>query len=359
MATTIETGSSLVLVESLTAVQLFEPTVINPILEKIKQEARSIPVDISTEKGRKAVASLAYKIARTKTFIDSQRVALVADEKKRLAVIDSEGKRIRDELDALKDEVRKPLTDWEESEKQRVASHEHRLSEIVQRGVFTQQNWQTMPIDSMRELLLELENDKSDWQEFSMRAKSAIVEASACIKDSIAKREQYDAEQMELERLRREQQEREQKEREQRIAKEAADRARLAAEAEARREREHAEAEARRREEAERSAKERAIREKQQAEAAAALAEERRKEAVARAEREAQDAIQRERERIERVQREAKEAEARREADRKHRASVNREAMKAFVSGGMSESIAKKAVELIAKGSIPNVKISY
>lgn len=69
--------------------------------------------DVSTEAGRKAIASLAYKVARSKTTLDDAGKALVADWKKQARVVDDLRVLARDFLDALKDSVRKPLTDWE------------------------------------------------------------------------------------------------------------------------------------------------------------------------------------------------------------------------------------------------------
>ena len=120
------TDTALAVVETMTAVQLFQPGTMDPVLERIKAEsrARAAELDISKESDRKALASLAYQIARSKTFIEARRVELVADEKKRLAAIDAEGRRVREELDALKDEIRKPLTEYEQREKDRIARHE-------------------------------------------------------------------------------------------------------------------------------------------------------------------------------------------------------------------------------------------
>ena len=56
-----------------------------------------------------------------------------------------------------------------------------------------------------------------------------------------------------------------------------------------------------------------------------------------------------------RIEREAKA----READKAHKAAINRAALDAFVSGGMTEECAKLAVTLIAKKAIPAVSITY
>jgi hypothetical protein len=92
-------STALVNVEAMTAVEIFRPGAIDPLLGAIKEEVRqqASKLDISTEPNRKAIASLAFKVAKSKTFIDGQRKSLVADEKKRLAAIDAEGRRIWDE----------------------------------------------------------------------------------------------------------------------------------------------------------------------------------------------------------------------------------------------------------------------
>jgi hypothetical protein len=52
------------------------------------------------------------------------------------------------------------------------------------------------------------------------------------------------------------------------------------------------------------------------------------------------------------------EAEAR-EANKRHRGKINRQAMKGFIDGGFTEDQAKIAVTLIASGKIDNVSIKY
>ena len=52
--------NQLVAVESLSPIKVFSDNGLDPVIEQIEKEARSYLVDISTESGRKAVASLAY-----------------------------------------------------------------------------------------------------------------------------------------------------------------------------------------------------------------------------------------------------------------------------------------------------------
>lgn len=96
---------------------------LDDVLTEIEQAARSItPPDVSTKAGREAISSLAYKIARSKTFIDEKLgKPLVADWKAKAASVDKLRKVARDRLDALKTEVRQPLTEFEQAEADRQA----------------------------------------------------------------------------------------------------------------------------------------------------------------------------------------------------------------------------------------------
>ncbi|EXF96267.1 hypothetical protein HK44_020370 [Pseudomonas fluorescens HK44] len=48
-----------------------------------------------------------------------------------------------------------------------------------------------------------------------------------------------------------------------------------------------------------------------------------------------------------------------READKAHKAKINRAALDAFVAGGMTEECAKQAITLIAQRKIPAIAITY
>lgn len=48
-----------------------------------------------------------------------------------------------------------------------------------------------------------------------------------------------------------------------------------------------------------------------------------------------------------------------READIEHKKAINRKALEAFVTGGMTEECAKQAITLIAQRKIPAISIQY
>lgn len=309
---------NLIPIESINAIDVFTGGKLDDLLAKIREETTALVPDVSTVAGRKEIASLAYKVARSKTTIDDAGKQLVADWKRQAGEVDAARKRASDYLDDLKDEIRRPLDDWE-AEQERIAREKAEAEEAARQAE-----------EAAR--LAEIER-----REAEIRARE----------EAIAKAEREAAEKAAAERA-----EKERTEREERIRQEAEERAR----------REAAEAVERARMEAEAA--------KEAARLAAERAEQERVEAAAKAERDRQEAIrqaeQRAREEAEAKERlrAAEEArikaeEERRAADREHRKTINNAALCALTDEGIDEDVARKVITLIASGQVPAVSIRY
>ena len=406
--------NQLVVLEQLKPLEIFTPEGTDDILARLRKEAKSHVLDISTSEGRDQIRSLAYKVAKSKTYLDEMGKELVAEQKERIKLVDAERKRIRDSLDDLKDEIRAPLTEWENREAERVKSHETALLGFNTATAFAGSNPPSAEVQSRIDGLEALH--ARDWQEFAKRAEFARDAAREQLNGVLAASQKYEHEQAELERLRREDAERKQRERDEQIKAEAAAKAKAEAEAEAKAAAEAqaawvkaaAEAEAarikaeqdkaeqarqllqREKEAAEREiaeAEARAIKAEQERLAAIEEAEAARLAAAEKAEREKAEAEERaarnakaaaekaemvriaavraEQERAEGARKAEEAATAAREADKKHKAKVNNEVLNGIVEQCNSETInitpeiAKAVVQAISKGLIPHVKIMY
>lgn len=349
---------------------LFKPEIINPILDVIEKHVRSIPVDISTDKGRKECIALAGKVCKSKTFIESSRKKHLEDIQKIVKTVNSSSNASQARLQKLQDDTRKPVTDWEDIEKTRVAALEAELAEITNAGQITGLQWQVLSIESMKDRMHDIDSTATDWQEYGQRAKLAMQTASAQIKVAIAQREKYDAEQFELEQLRTEARERAAKDEDARIEKEAKERAeayaaQMVKQAEEKAERDRkaesdrASAELLRVENEKRDAEARALQAVEDAKASAVKAESDRLAAEQKAKQDQEAAIQRERERVENANRAEAAAIAAREADKKHRGIIYRDILKVLRGTGLDESTGYKIIELIATGKIPHVSIQF
>lgn len=362
--------SQLLVFENLKPIEVYNSGNIDQILEKIAQDAKSQKIDISTKKGRDECASLAYKVAQSKTFLDKMGKALGEDARKQLDVLNAERKKCVEFLDKLKDEIRAPLTDWENKEKRRIDNYETEIKNIVSLGIHVETNWQNAKPDSLKAYLEQTKSISHEWEEFEVRAKEAIANTISKIEKSLEKLEKHENEQAELARLREQEKARLQKEHEEKIAFEAAEKAKREAELKAKEESDRVARENERiRLEAEqkaaaiqrekdlaiqkaKEAEERVVREKQ-------LAEQRAKQAAEKAERDKAQAVENERKRIESQKAAEIEAERKRESNRRHVASINNAILESFRTLGVDETLAKVLISAMAKGEVPNVKVLY
>jgi len=316
----------LVVIEKANALTVFKSAdQIEEILQKVEREVMSFVPDVTTVKGRKQIASLAYRVSQTKSYLDGLGKDLVAELKEVPKLIDANRKTVRDRLDALRDKARQPVTDWE-TEQDRIKAEEEAW--IAAEKLAAQ-------IDSDHEIALLL-NDKFDRDAAEAKAEAERQGAA------------YEEE----------------------IRRQAAGQARIEAEQAAQREREAA---------AKREADLQAAKEKAEADSKAAQerAEREAREAQERVERQAQEAREKaEREKqaaIEAEQRKAREAEAARLAEEKriadeaaaraadvaHRKSVNNKALADLVTVGLTEEMARTVITAIAKGEVTAIRITY
>jgi hypothetical protein len=339
----MDTG--LVQTERFNAMQLYTGGGLDAVLAEIRAKATAEPADVTTAAGRKAIASAAYKVAQSKTFLDEAGKRLVEDQKRTVAKVDAERKRMRDELDALKAEVRLPLTTWEQQ-------HEEARGAIAALRELPR-NSAGQSSAALRSVLASIDNlAVGDSIPADMQAEYAAVQADVAgeLHTMLAAAEKLEAEQVELARLRAEGAARE-------AAEAAARQARERAEAEASAAAAHAAAVERARQEGE----ERARREAERAIAEVAAQAEREKAAAIQAERDRQAREVFERERAAQAERDRLATEQRkREAAARtaeHRRAIEQEAAADLAAAGIAD--APSVVAVIASGRVRHLSVIY
>lgn len=312
-------ANELVVIEPETALGIFTaPDKVQMMLSSIREQALAeqalLDTDLSKAKNRDAIKSLAYKVTQSKTHIDKAG-KLVVDELKELPKkVDASRKQCRDELDALSDEIRNPVTVWEDAEKARVAAEE---------------------------LARQIERDHEEALQMN-----------------------------ELHDLRKAEEERKRIEHENEIKRQAAEQARIEAEQKAQREREAVELKAKQeREAAELKARqevEAAAKREREAREAQERAEREKQEAIAKAEREKLAAVEAERRKAEEAERarlaeieRQKQEELKRQANKEHQRKFNREALQALTAAGFDDETATKFLEMVIKGEVPHLSMNY
>jgi len=300
------------------------PNGLEMFLEQIRAEVNEVP-DLSTAKGRARVASLSALVSRSKTAIEKPGRDYLRHLKEAVKPAEAELRRFVTACDELRDEVRRPLTEWE-AEQERIAAENQ--------------------MNAWHEEALEMNADFD--RQFAARIESDHEMA-------LMMNEKHDREREEA----RAEAERKRIAHEEELKRQAAEQARRDAEAAAQRDRE----EAARREAELKAAAERADRERIET---LQRAEREKKEAAERAERDKQEAIAAERRRQEEAeaarQAEAKriaDEEAKRAADKEHRRTINRKVIADLVAQGIEESVAKDVVCAVATNKIEFLTINY
>jgi chromosome segregation ATPase len=345
----------LIPLENVTAADLYggaDEVKLHDLLAGIKDTAKKMAKGLGVKKkgDRDEIASIAYKVARSKTTLDNAGKEFVADLKNQAKIVDARRRDVREQLDALRDEVREPLNRWEENEQARIEDLTDAIGRIRQNGNWCVENWQNAPLTDIQNLRDEIQKvNPEEFQEFEENCSETRMAALAKIDTAIRKREQYDSEQAELEQLR--------KDRDERISRE------LRAQAE----REQKERDERIRQEAVEAEERKAKEQREQAERVAVERLQRERDARVRAEREALEA----KERAERAKQEAEEQQRQKEATKqaeiekrarntRHKGECNSAAADALIQHcKLDPTRARKVVEAIAKGKIPRVTLEY
>lgn len=358
-AKTDNSQAQLVVIEPTTAIALFtEGQGIGELLADIRQKATSLVPDITTPKGRKEIASVAYAVAKTKTYLEGFGKELASKYKEIPKRIDANRKQIRDTLDALNNEVRAPLTQYEEAEAVRVEALQSRLVHLNELG--SSASVEIVAAD-LQAMLLEVEQTALDdtWQELLPQATIAKELAAKRLAEALVTRQKYEAEQAELEQLRQKQAEQERIDRERQIAEQAAEQARLQEENRQRMEREaaqHREQEAQRQAQAAHEREEQARRDAEAAKLALQQAE---TNAARQAEEAATRAAEQERQRIELEQTRKQQEEDRRAADVEHRRTIHNAILMDLMGLGIEEEKAINLIKHIASNKIDHLAINY
>ena len=346
------------LVEADPSILLTDPAKLPAWVAEKRAEVAAVSYDLSTQKGRDALKAVAFKVTKTKTAADAAGKKMNEAARAKINLVDEMRRAVRDTLDPLADEIKKPVTDWEAAEKARQTARDAILTAINN----AVPSFDATPAD-IEAMIAEIEALDITEALFGSQHNEAADRRGAALsslREARARAKQYEANCAEIERLRLEAEQRELRDRmaaeakrqaeeeAERAAQEEARKARAAEDQKAREEAAAKAAAAKAQAEAERRAQE----ERAQQEAA-------HKAELARLQKIADDEAKARKAEADRIAAEKAEAE-RRAADREHRGKVMAEAKAAIMEhGGVEEDAAKKIVLAIVGGSVPHMSVRF
>lgn len=375
------------IVEHTPQIVLLEPAKYDALYEHMKAETDAFAPDVTSDKGRKACAAMAFKVTKTKTAIDNARKALTAEWRTQTAQVNEVGAKIAADLTELAKEVRKPLTDWEAAEDARKLRCDSAIAKLAQDAIVTIEDT-AATVRARGFEIHEMVLDAAEYSDQLAQAQAAKDHAVTVLRAALARLTEDEAAKAkaaadlaELEQLRVEFAKREAQE----FADIAILQAKEAAEQEARDAAELAAAKAKADEDRRAAA---LVAEQERIAQAAQEAADRAKRDAEEAAQAARDEVQREHEQAidaawaraadaenaaqaeiarlakieaDRVSKEQADAadKALREADQDHRTAVRTAAKLALMSCGADEETARKIVLAIQAGEVPAVRLEF
>lgn len=312
-------GKGLIAYEETTALAAFTSDEgLDPYIEQAKNIVEDFDHDLSTAAGRKKTASLAAKVATLKVKLDDLGKDLVSDWKTKAKAVDKNRKSMRDALDDLKIEARKPLTDWEDEQARIEEEEAHKKA--------------------AEELQRQVDNDH---------------ELAVLLDEKITAERAEEARQIEQDRI----------DRENEMKAVAAEEARIKAELAAKEENEKVEREKFEAEERAKESERQRIAAEERTKLEAEQAERNKEEAKIASDQAIIDAAQAAKEKAEKDQRDREAAELaakeKREANTRNISKVRKQAKESIMALGFNEDDAKKIVLAIHNKDVANVIINY
>ncbi len=188
----------LVVIEEKDALATFTtPGALAPILAKVRERIDAFTGDASTDEGRAKIKKMAFAVTKSKTALESIGDRLAKDAKELPKKIDAGRKYVKDTLDAWRDEVRKPVDDWEQADTDRKNQHLGELEAL--------KLWGANPpgeVESIKSTIATAEavSDGADREEFADGFRLAKIQTLKALHEKLAWKVQYDAEQASVRR---------------------------------------------------------------------------------------------------------------------------------------------------------------
>lgn len=189
--------------------------------DAVEKIARGLVADVTTKDGVKQIKAMARKIASVKVSVDNIGKKVVAELKERPRLIDRHRAEFRTRLEALQEEIRRPVTEIEarETEVRRLLDYPQGLADASS--------------DEIRAAIERLEKEdlsEGHWKETLEKALNAGAKTSNTLQSMLSAAEKREKDAAELERLRVENERLAREQERERIRKEAEEKARKEAE---------------------------------------------------------------------------------------------------------------------------------
>lgn len=197
---------------------------LDAIYTRIEKMALGLVADVTTKEGVSQIKTCARQIASVKAKVDDAGKKVVAELKALPKTIDENRRTFREKMEALQEEIRRPVTEIENREKEIDGIKAMHMAVAMSGSAIIRQQLEKVKA-------IELTEEK--WKESLAKAEKAVAGEVSALNLMLQEAEKREEEARELEELRKKKEEADRIIREQKIKEEAERRAKAEAEARA------------------------------------------------------------------------------------------------------------------------------
>ena len=166
---------------------------VDATLEKIASQVVAFVPNVKTAAGRKEIASMAYKVARSKSALDEAGKKLGEEYRAKIEVINGRRRTFRDMLEEIQRDVRRPLDEWEDAEKRRIEAHKANIFDLKKIAGAAQL---ALSATQLREAYANLDVIVIDgsWEEYEAEAAEVKAAGITALRAAVEREEKREAE---------------------------------------------------------------------------------------------------------------------------------------------------------------------
>jgi hypothetical protein len=174
----------------------FKPGGTQEFIQGIAAYCNAQQLTVDSDEDRDKIRSLAFRVTKTKTGMLKIVDDWAKGERALLKSVNTEAEHFAGEMDKISKATRKPLTDWENYDKERLAAHETALGQVFDACLFVG----APSIEAIQKRMAQLRVlEARDWQEFRDRAKEALEQARPSLAAMLEKAEKDEVERVQIE----------------------------------------------------------------------------------------------------------------------------------------------------------------
>lgn len=184
--------------KALPAADFFSKHDLDKVVTLAHAEFKNETVDVSTKTARDIIIANAFKFSTVKSAFVAKANEQTEEWKKKTKEVNTKRDNFITAMDKLRDETRKPVTDWEDADEKRQNAHKAAFAELSQLSIILP----TITSDELRERLVNLKPYQDrDWEEYAKDAAPKLIQTEEFLTSTLDLTVQAESDRAELAKM--------------------------------------------------------------------------------------------------------------------------------------------------------------